>query len=375
MTSARLRPPAFSDETRSAARACLDMLDALAAPNARNTKRRRASSPFRAIDAIANRLGNNAPMSRRVAIVRAGSEQDSQHASALPSAWPLWFQSERRAFEKPLLYLFESETLDRLRMVSFESAGRGILCNHAETRPSIWCKGVQPALPLWLASHPDCAPYDPASADEARAILRAALQALYVDHAAGFYYLATHDNTRIDIGPLSDADAQSAVSGMYRLNLPLSSRDEPRIRLCGAGNALQRVLHAAELLAKDWGITAEVWSCPSYTRLAREGRAAARWNMLNPHLPSQRPHIARCLGDGTMPVIAVTGYAKHIAEQIAPFAKARFVALGATPRRDSTNADAPSAQWIAVTALKALADDGVLSTQTLEAALNAYAFK
>ncbi|NIF52304.1 pyruvate dehydrogenase [Burkholderia sp. Ax-1724] len=378
MTSAPLRPPVFSNATRGAARACLAAFDAM-----ERSVPRHATSPRHAIDAIADSLGGNGSVSHRISIVRANRQRDSH--GALPSAWPLWFQSGRHAFEKPLLYLFGSETLDRLRMLSFESAGRGILCNDAETRPSIWCKGVQPALPLWLASHPDCTPYDPASADEARAILRSALQALYVDHQAGFYYLATHDDTCADTGPLHRADAQGAIKGMYRLRLTPevstvstastngNRKTPPQIRLCGAGKALQRVLHAARLLSQDWGVAAEVWSCPSYTRLAREGRAAARWNMLHPQSRPRRPHIARCLGDSTAPVIAVTGYAQHIAEQIAPFAPGRFVALGATPQRGTAYADFPGAPWITLIALKALVDEGALSAQTLEAALRTYA--
>jgi pyruvate dehydrogenase complex dehydrogenase (E1) component len=374
MNSAQFRPPAFSNETRNAARACLDALDAaVRLPPGHST------SPLHAVTAIAESLGANESLSQRIAIVKANQRGKLQ--SSLPTAWPLWFQSSRHAFEKPLLYLFGSETLDGLRMVSFEAAGRGILCNSAETRPSIWCKGVQPALALWLASHPYCTPYDPASADEARAILRSALQTLYIDHASGFYYLATHDDTSVETGPLGRADAQNAIKGMYRPRLALTPgptangrrKTTPKIRLCGAGKALQRVLDAARLLSHDWGIAAEVWSCPSYTRLAREGREAARWNMLNPLAAPRRPHIARCLGEGTAPVIAVTGYAKQIAAQIAPFVPARFVALGATPRHSTAQADCPGARWITVVALKALVDDGALSAQTLEDALGAYA--
>ena len=36
-----------------------------------------------------------------------------------------------------------------------------------------------PDVPVWLNAYLPCTPYDPASADEARAILRGALQALW----------------------------------------------------------------------------------------------------------------------------------------------------------------------------------------------------
>ena len=105
-----------------------------------------------------------------------------------------------------------------------------------------------------------------------------ALQALYVDGDAGCCYLTLHgDDAGAD--PLSEPDAQAAWRGMYRIG-PASA--DARIRLCGAGKALSRVIQAAGWLRRDWGIDSEIWSCPSYTRLARDAGAADRWNGLNP---------------------------------------------------------------------------------------------
>jgi pyruvate dehydrogenase E1 component len=40
------------------------------------------------------------------------------------------------------------------------------------------------------------------------------------------------------------------------------------------------------LLKNDWGVDADIWSCPSFTELARDGNAVTRWNTLHP--PSRR---------------------------------------------------------------------------------------
>jgi pyruvate dehydrogenase E1 component len=74
-------------------------------------------------------------------------------------------------------------------------------------------------------------------------------------------------------------------------------------------------------------------------------------------------------------VIAVTGYTQPIAEQIAPFVSARFIALGANPQSRRGETDSFGAQWIVAKALKALVEDKVLPVQTLEAALRAYALR
>ena len=58
-----------------------------------------------------------------------------------------------------------------------------------------------------------------------------------------------------------------------------------RRRACScwaAASILREVIAAAELLKNDWGVTADVWSCPSFNELRRDGRAVARWNMLHP---------------------------------------------------------------------------------------------
>lgn len=372
MSRKRFHLPARTQETRHAATVCLGRLDddALSA-------RCLAASPHGAMHAIANFLEQDIATSGSAWIVRAteegaGEEPDSRTSTGAKrrnvSAWPFWFQSGRQRFEKPLLYLLRSESVTGLRAALCETEVHGIFCNDAEAFRSRWPKSVQPAVPLWLCASTDGTPYDPASGAETLAILRSALHALYIEGESGFVYFSAHAGES-DALVLSDADEQHAFQGMYRI----TARQEATttsVRLLGAGKMLLQVQGAAELLQEDWGVTCEIWSCPSYTRLARESYEAERWNMLHPLSRKRTSHLQSCLAGNTSPVVAVTGYAQHVASQIGGFIPARFVSIGA----DSHQASRGSAntQWITAITLKALGDEGAIPLRRAEEALKKY---
>ncbi|QXI30441.1 transketolase-like TK C-terminal-containing protein [Pseudomonas vanderleydeniana] len=303
-----------------------------------------AGSPLSSVLAIADRLEHGSTATRQAWVIR-----NHRHPTAKPSAhisaWSMRFSRQRA--ESPLLYLLSAEHCTGLRAATGETRQRGIFCNDIETLPSRWPKGAQPSLPLWLAGNPRCQPFDPASGAEARAIVLGALQRLYVEGDSGFYYLALHD--REQGLTLTPEQARDAFSGMYCLG----ERRPAQVRLLGAGRALEEVMAAARLLEQDWGVTAEVWSCPSYTRLARDAGRAERWNRLHPSTRKRRSHLAACLGDSIAPVIAVTGYPQTVVAPLAGHVAARFVGLGA----GSLGPTAPDRHWITALALGALADE------------------
>ena len=330
--------------TAHAAQLCIDALSAAGDS---------PSSPLYTVMTMANTL----EFSRQAWVIRG------QSRSRRAGSWPTWFA--RNTGEKPMLYLHSASSSAQLCALSDETAQRGILCNDIETQRSPWPKGAQPSLPLWLAANPHCTPYDPASGAEARAIVLAGLHTLYVDGKPGFYYLALHDE---DVGSLLSAqEREDALKGMYPVRRP-SAAD---VRLLGAGRALEEVVHAARLLEQDWNLTAQVWSCPSYTRLAREAATAERWNRLHPTEPRRSCHLRDCLTGNTAPVIAVTGYPQAIVDQLAGYVDARFVALGA----GSVQAGAPNRYWIVVMALRALMDEGCIDLQQVEIAMARYPLK
>lgn len=321
--------------TARAAQLCLDALSTAEHPR---------SSPLYTVMKMANTLES----SRQAWVIRG------QSRSRRLSGWPAWFA--RNTSEKPMLYLHSAASSAQLCALSDATAQRGILCNDIENHPSPWPKGAQPSLPLWLATNPRCTPYDPACGEEARAIVLAGLRSLYVDGQPGFYYLALHDHARAM--PLAEQDREGAHKGMYLIRDPLAAE----VRLLGAGQALEEVMQAARLLEQDWNVAAQVWSCPSYTRLAREAAAAQRWNRLHPTEPKRSCHLRDCLAGSPAPVLAVTGYPQAIVDQLRSHMDSGFVALG----------QAPSRYWITVLALRELADQGRIDSQRVETAMTMY---
>lgn len=370
-TGFNMSSPDAAPQTRYAGAACIERVHTCTP--AEST---RGESPLEVVRRIADSLEGDEEGGKIAWVIRS-RYASSGSTNTLTSAWPMWFRAQRGGYEKPLLYLLRSSTLNELQSLATEAGERGILCNDAETQSSRWPGGNPSAVPLWLASHASCLPYDPASGEEARAIVLAALRALYVDGASGFYYLAAHGSVETSLSTLSERCAEDAVKGMYLSGTAASTVEGASVRLLGGGKALGVVKAAARLLRDDWGVESETWSCPSYTRLAREGHAAERWNLLHPESARRTSHLRQCLGSGRGPTIAATCYPKSIVEQIGAFVPGRFTAIGGDwMTTDSTSGRMKSCvldeRWLTTVALKALADDGQLSSHVVGQAVHSY---
>jgi len=81
-----------------------------------------------------------------------------------------------------------------------------------------------------------------------------------------------------------------------------------RVQLLGSGTILREVIAAADLLAQDFGVSADIWSCPSFNELRRNGMEAERWNLLHPTQAPRKSYVEECLGAGARqgPVVAAT---------------------------------------------------------------------
>jgi len=150
--------------------------------------------------------------------------------------------------------------------------------------------------------------------------------------------------------------------------------------LLGSGAILREVLAAAELLEQDWNITADVWSVTSFTELRREGLEAERWNRLHATEEPRLCWVEQCLGPTIGPVIAATDYVRGVPDLIRTWISRRYITLGTDGfgrsdtrvalRRffevDRTN--------IALAAIGALADNGVVPRSLVSAFMTRYAY-
>jgi pyruvate dehydrogenase E1 component len=172
---------------------------------------------------------------------------------------------------------------------------------------------------------------------------------------------------------LPDGVSDGILKGMYRLKS--GGRGKVRVNLLASGTILREALAAAELLEADFGVPADVFSVTSWSELRREALDVERWNLLNPGAEPRRPYVAGCLADQQGPFIAASDYMRTVAEQIRQWVPGRYSVLGTDGygRSDSRAALREffevDRRYIALAALKSLADDGKLDRATVKGAI------
>ena len=153
------------------------------------------------------------------------------------------------------------------------------------------------------------------------------------------------------------------------------------MQLLGSGTILREVEAAAELLATDFGVAADVWSCPSFTELGRDTIDTDRWNMLHPGGERRTAWVTRQLASRPPgPVVAATDYMRAFAEQIRPSIPAdrRYVVLGTDGFGRSDYRVALRRHFevdrhhVVLAALSALAADGAVPASAVADAITRY---
>ncbi|MNT07573.1 Pyruvate dehydrogenase E1 component [compost metagenome] len=171
---------------------------------------------------------------------------------------------------------------------------------------------------------------------------------------------------------------QDIVKGMYQFRKGVENSNAPRVQLLGSGTIFREVVAAAELLKKDWGVESDLWGCPSFTELAREGQAAERFNLLHPSETQRESFVTQKLKSARGPVIASTDYVRAFAEQIRPFVPRRYVVLGtdgfgrSDTREKLRHFFEVDRYWVTLAALKALADEGAIGRDKVAEAIKKY---
>jgi len=197
-----------------------------------------------------------------------------------------------------------------------------------------------------------------------------------------FYYL-TLLNENYPMPGLKAGTEEQIIKGMYLLEEGQGAAGAPRVNLLGSGTILRESQFARQLLAQDWGVAANVWSCPSFNELARDGQDAERFNLLHPTATPKVPFVAQQLQPHIGPVVASTDYMKNYADQIRAFIPRgrSFKVLGTDGfgrsdfRSKLREHFEINRHYIVVAALRALADEGAVPTTVVAEAIAKYGIK
>ena len=260
-----------------------------------------------------------------------------------------------------------------------DQRARGFLIGGTAGRTTLNGEGLQHEdghSQVLAGTVPNCISYDPTFAYEVAVIVQDGLRRMVTEQEDVFYYLTVMNENYEH--PAMPADAAAGVlKGMYQFRKGAASNG-PRVQLLGSGTIFMEAIAAAALLKSDWGIEADLWSCPSFNELARDGQDCARWNLLHPTDKPRVPHVSACLAETRGPVIAATDYIRVFADQIRSLVPRHYTVLGtdgfgrSDTREKLRHFFEVDRYWITVAALSALADDGTLKREKVAEAIAKY---
>ena len=259
---------------------------------------------------------------------------------------------------------------------------RGFLLGATAGRTTLNGEGLQHEdghSHLLAGAIPNCRAYDPTFGFEVAVILQHGMQRMLEDQVDEYYYL-TLMNEAYTHPDMPKGAEEGILKGMYLLkDAGKPKKGELRVQLLGSGTILREAIAAAELLDKDFGVTADIWSCPSFTELRRDGFDAERWNRFNPEAKSPRKaYVTQCLEGQQGPAIAATDYVRAFADQIRAFVPMHYTVLGTDGfGRSDTRANLRrffevDRYYIAHAAIAALAAEGKMNGKDVARAIKQY---
>ncbi|WP_375122537.1 pyruvate dehydrogenase (acetyl-transferring), homodimeric type [Pseudomonas sp. LW8] len=277
--------------------------------------------------------------------------------------------------------MFGFQRVGDLAWAAGDARARGFLLGATSGRTTLMGEGLQHDdghSHVLSSTIPCCVSYDPTYAYELAVIIQDGMRRMYAENEDIFYYI-TLLNENYAHPPMPEGVEQDILKGMYRLSASAQPGEGKHVQLMGCGSILQEVVAAAQLLERDFAVSSDVWSVTSLTELRREGQDAERWNLLHPQQTPRISHVESCLQDAQGPVVIATDYMKIFADQIRPFVpNRRFVALGTDGFGQSDTRESlrrffeVDRHFIALAALKALADDGAITREKVAEAIVLY---
>jgi pyruvate dehydrogenase E1 component len=263
-----------------------------------------------------------------------------------------------------------------------DQMARGFIVGATAGRTTLTGEGLQHAdghSILLASTNPAVVAYDAAYGYELGHIVQDGLKRMYGGEHPNpnvMYYLTVYNEPIVQPAEPENLDVEGLLRGIYRLSE--GQAEGPKAQLLASGVAVPWALEAQELLAKDWNVSADVWSVTSWTELRRDGLAADEHNFLNPYEDPHVPYVTRKLQDAKGPFVAVTDFMHAVPDQIRQFVPGDYATLGAdnfgfsdtrAAARRYFKIDGPS---LVVRTLESLARRGEIDRLVVGAAIEKY---
>jgi pyruvate dehydrogenase E1 component len=215
--------------------------------------------------------------------------------------------------------MFGFQRIGDLAWAAGDMRARGFLLGGTAGRTTLNGEGLQHEdgnSHVIASMVPNCVSYDPSFSYELAIILHSGLCRMY-QQMEDLYFYVTVMNENYTHPAMPDGVEEGVLKGLYRFRA--GQNEGHPVQLIGSGAILREVIAAAELLERDYGVSATIWSATSFTELQRDGTATGRYNCLNPETDQQTSWVEKCFDGYDGPVVAATDYVRAYAEQIRPF--------------------------------------------------------
>jgi pyruvate dehydrogenase E1 component len=226
--------------------------------------------------------------------------------------------------------MFGFQRVGDLAWAAGDSRARGFLLGGTAGRTTLNGEGLQHEdghSHIQASLIPNCVAYDPTYAYEVAVIIQDGLRRMGGEQEDVFFYV-TLMNENYPHPPMPEGAREGILRGMHLIAPADVSEEGARVQLLGSGTILREVEAAREILSDEWGVNADVWSCPSFTELRRDGLEVERWNRLHPTETPRRTWVEECLEQHPGPVVAATDYIRQLPDMIRPWVNRPYRVLG-----------------------------------------------
>ena len=214
-----------------------------------------------------------------------------------------------------------------------DQMARGFIIGATAGRTTLTGEGLQHAdghSPLLASTNPAVLTYDPAYGYELAHIVRHGIDRMYGGEHEDpnvMFYITVYNEPMVMPAQPENVDIEGIVRGIHRIKE--SDAAGPKAQILASGVAVPWAVEAQELLARDWGVSADVWSVTSWSELRRDGLAADQHAMLHPGETPRVPYVTQRLSTTTGPVVAVSDFMHAVPDQIRQFVPSDYATLGA----------------------------------------------
>ena len=208
---------------------------------------------------------------------------------------------------------------------------RGFLLGATAGRTTLNGEGLQHEdghSHLLASTVPNLVAYDPAFAYELAVILRDGIHRMYEDVKEDIFYYITLYNDNYPMMAMPEGATEGILKGIYKLR-PAASCERPEgppVRQ--RPDPAARGIWAQELLAEQFGVSADVWSVTSYRELRREALEVERWNLLHPGEKLKTNYVEQLLAKEQGVFIAASDNMRALPDMIARWVPGGIFPLG-----------------------------------------------